>query len=76
MLVKIKDGLVIDTQTVKIAYVTAVTETCFNVVISYKDSKKNPDTYMYCESKEEGNKIVDKIIEEINKPKRGNFYAW
>lgn len=76
MLTKIKDGLVIDIQTVKIAYITEVVENCFNVVISYKDSKKNPDTYMYCESKEEGNKIVDKIIEEVNKPKKSNFHAW
>ena len=76
MLVKIKDGLVIDTETVKIAYVKEVVEGAFNVVISYKYSKKNPDTCMYCESKEEGNKIVDKIIEEINKPKKSNFQAW
>lgn len=76
MLVKIKDGLVIDIDEVKIAYVKEVVEDCFNVVISYKDSKKNPDTYMECKSQEEGNEIVDKIIEKLNDSKKVKFYSW
>lgn len=69
MIKKIREGLVIETQGIKIVRVKQDFSEVVNVVISYFDTKKNPDEHIYCETKEEGNKLVDDILNAIKDSK-------
>lgn len=69
MIKKIREGLVIETQGIKIVRVKQDFSEVVNVVISYFDTKKNPDEFIYCETKEEGNKLVDDILNAIKDSK-------
>jgi hypothetical protein len=67
MVVKIKEGLIMETKGIKMAKVCKIPMTnTFNIVISYFDEKKNPDIYIRCENESEGNKLVDLILSHLN----------
>ena len=64
MVIKLKSGCLVETIGIKIAEVTERYGS-YKIEISYNDEKKNPNKYISCESKEEGEKLIDKLLEEI-----------
>jgi hypothetical protein len=64
MFIKLKEGLTVELDYIKVARVIEVVEGCYNLEISYFDEKKNPKEYIRCDSKEEGEQWVNKIFLE------------
>jgi hypothetical protein len=65
MVIKLKEGCIVELNNIKVAKVICIVEDVYNIEISYFDEKKNPKAYISCDSEEEGNKLVDKLLEEI-----------
>jgi hypothetical protein len=65
MVIKLKEGCLVELRDIKMAQ--AVESYSQNMIeISYFDNKKNPDARINCDSEEEANSLVDKLLEEIN----------
>ncbi|WP_346938288.1 hypothetical protein [uncultured Clostridium sp.] len=73
MVIKLKEGCLVNLQDIKIAKVYSPfgDEECgVNIEIQYYDEKKNPKAYISCENKNEAIELVDKLLEEINNSKK------
>jgi hypothetical protein len=70
MVIKLKEGCLVELSNIKIAKVLEVADDVYNIEISYFDEKKNPKEYILVDSEEEGNKLVDKLLTEIQSSKK------
>lgn len=66
MVIKLKEGCLVNLDNIKIANLYEVVEGIWNIEISYYDDKKNPKAYVRCDSEEEGKQLIDKLLDEIN----------
>lgn len=74
MVIKLKEGCLVELNNIKVAKVVQTFGDTYNVEISYFDDKKNSKEYIYCETEDEGNKLVDKLMSEIESSKKIKFY--
>jgi hypothetical protein len=70
MVIKLKVGCLVNLQDIKIAQYYSICEGNHQIEISYYDYKKNPNSYISCESREESNQLIDKLLEEIKNSKK------
>ena len=70
MVIKLREGCIVNLQDIKKAESYISFGGTPQIEISYYDSKKNPNSYIGCESEEEAKQLVDKLLEEINNSKK------
>ena len=72
MVIKLKAGCLVETEGIKIAKVIEEYGQ-YKIEVSYNDEKKNPREYISCETKLEGEKLIDKLLEEIEDSRTVKF---
>lgn len=70
MVIKLKEGCIVNLQDIKMARYYSICEGNHQIEISYYDYKKNPNSYVACDSKEETYQLIDKLLEEIKNSKK------
>lgn len=74
MIIKLKEGYLVELNNIKIARIFKTMGNTFEVEISYFDENKNPKSYIRCDSEEEGNQLIDKLLLEITNSRKIKCY--